>query len=220
VSAQDSKGTLFNMGTYFNKAALLSVSLAFSVKVLATSLQCEKKYFTLKVLGSGGQITDDQRASSEEVIWINGKSAILIDAGGGIFLRFGQAGTRLEDLKLIALSHFHIDHVSDLTAILKGGYFLNDKKDIDLVGPESGGAFPSMTEYLSDLLKKEHGAYSYLNGLYNAIDGLVKPGQFRRCLIILSVIAIASGATVPVIVLAWSNLKTKTSLRHVSTIHG
>lgn len=170
--AQESKGTLFNMGTYFNKATLLSLSLVFSANVLAAPLQCENKDFTLQILGSGGPITDDQRASSGEVIWINGKSAILIDAGGGIFLRFGQAGARLEDLKLIALSHFHTDHVSDLAAILKGGYFLSDKKDIDLAGPESGGAFPSMTEYFSDLFKKEHGAYSYLNGLYNSTDGL------------------------------------------------
>ncbi|MFI8416019.1 MBL fold metallo-hydrolase [Serratia sp. NPDC078593] len=160
------------MKTYFNKAALLSLSLAFSTPVLATPLQCANKDFTLQTLGSGGPITDDQRASSGEIIWLNGKSALLIDAGGGVFLRFGQAGARLEDLKLIALSHFHTDHVADLAAILKGGYFLREKQDIDIAGPESGGAFPSMTEYFSDLFKKEQGAYSYLNGLYNATDGL------------------------------------------------
>ncbi|WP_447889714.1 MBL fold metallo-hydrolase [Serratia fonticola] len=172
MNPQDAKGKLYNMGIYFNKSVLLSLSLVFSVNVLAATLQCENREFTLQVLGSGGPITDDQRASSGEVIWINGKSAILIDAGGGIFLRFGQAGARLEDLKLIALSHFHTDHVSDLAAILKGGYFISDKEDIDIVGPEGGGAFPSMTEYFSYLFKKEHGAYSYLNGLYNATDGL------------------------------------------------
>nr|WP_181375185.1 MBL fold metallo-hydrolase [Pectobacterium carotovorum] len=157
----------------FNKAALLTVSLAFCVNVLAADpMQCESKKLTLQILGSGGPITDDQRASSGEVIWINGKSAILIDAGGGVFLRFGQAGARLEDLKLIALSHFHTDHVSDFAAILKGGYFLKDKKEIAIAGPESGGVFPSMTQYYSALFKKENGAYSYLNGLYDATDGL------------------------------------------------
>lgn len=158
----------------FNKVALLSLSLylAFSAHVQAANLQCANKDFTVQTLGSGGPITDDQRASSGEVIWINGKSAILIDAGGGVFLRFGQAGARLEDLKLIALSHFHTDHVSDLAAILKGGYFLKDQEDINIAGPESGGAFPSMTQYFSDLFKKEGGAYSYLNGLYDATDGL------------------------------------------------
>ncbi|WP_315901734.1 MBL fold metallo-hydrolase [Serratia fonticola] len=160
------------MKIYFNKTTMLLAFLAFSASVMADPIQCESKLFTLQILGSGGPITDDQRASSGEVIWINGKSAILIDSGGGIFLRFGQSGARLEDLKLIALSHFHTDHVSDLAAILKGGYFLKNKEEIAIVGPEQGGAFPSMSQYYSDLFKKENGAYSYLNGLYDATDGL------------------------------------------------
>lgn len=157
---------------FLKKASLLTLSLFFSVNVLAAGLQCENKDFTLQTLGTGGPITDDQRASSGEVIWLNGKSAILIDAGGGIFLRFGQSGARLEDLKLIAISHFHTDHVSDLAPILKGGYFLKEKETINIAGPESGGVFPSMTQYFNALFKKEDGAYAYLNGLYNATDGL------------------------------------------------
>lgn len=157
---------------HLRKALLLTLSMFFSVNVLAAGLQCENKNFTLQTLGTGGPITDDQRASSGEVIWLNGKSAILIDAGGGIFLRFGQSGARLEDLKLIAISHFHTDHVSDLAPILKGGYFLKDKESINLAGPQGGGAFPSMTQYFDALFKKEKGAYAYLNGLYNATDGL------------------------------------------------
>ncbi|EPJ1876682.1 MULTISPECIES: MBL fold metallo-hydrolase [Klebsiella] len=160
------------MGIRFTKAALLSLSLTLSVHALADPLQCENKDFTLQTLGTGGPITDDQRASSGEVIWLNGKSALLIDAGGGVFLRFGQSGARLEDLKLIAISHFHTDHVADLAAILKGGYFIQNKEVIDLVGPTGGGAFPSMTQYFNDLFKKDDGAYSYLNGLYNATDGI------------------------------------------------
>ncbi|WP_312629995.1 MBL fold metallo-hydrolase [Scandinavium sp.] len=160
------------MKARLNKVALLSLSLIFSANSLADRLQCENTDFTLQTLGTGGPITDDQRASSGEVIWLNGKSAILIDAGGGVFLRFGQSGARLEDLKLIGITHFHTDHVSDLAAILKGGYFLRKKEVIDLAGPAGGGAFPSMTQYFHDLFKKEDGAYSYLNGLYNATDGL------------------------------------------------
>lgn len=157
---------------YLKKASLLTLSLVFSVNVLAVGMQCENKDFTLQTLGTGGPITDDQRASSGEVIWLNGKSSILIDAGGGVFLRFGQSGARLEDLKLIAISHFHTDHVADLAPILKGGYFLKDKETITLVGPTKGGVFPSMTQYFNALFNKDSGAYSYLSGLYNATDGL------------------------------------------------
>jgi len=38
--------------------------------------------------------------------------------GGGAFLRFGQAQAKLSDLSLIAISHLHPDHVSDLPALL------------------------------------------------------------------------------------------------------
>lgn len=175
LSVHGIEGKQQNMKTCFNKATMLSLALLFSVNAIAAEpAQCdnENKKFSIQTLGSGGPITDDQRASSGEVIWLNGKSVILIDAGGGVFLRFGQAGARLEDLKLIALSHFHTDHVSDLAAILKGAYFLKDKETIAMAGPDSGSAFPSMTQYYSDLFKKENGAYSYLNGLYNATDGL------------------------------------------------
>ena len=67
----------------------------------------------LQVLGSGGPIADDGRASSGYLIWIGGRSRFLIDAGGGIFLRFGEAGARFADLNHIAISHFHTDHSTD-----------------------------------------------------------------------------------------------------------
>lgn len=161
------------MAIQFKKIVLLMLFLLFSFDIFASiDSQCKDKSFTLQILGSGGPISDDRRASSGAVVWINGKSTILIDAGGGVFLRFGQSGARLEDLKLIGISHLHTDHVSDLPAILKGGYFIKDKKNLFIVGPKGAGAFPSMSQYFSSLFKKKGGAYSYLNGLYGATDGL------------------------------------------------
>ena len=37
---------------------------------------------------------------------------IMVDAGGGTFARFHEAGARVDDLELLALSHFHPDHSS------------------------------------------------------------------------------------------------------------
>ncbi|EEW6711856.1 MBL fold metallo-hydrolase [Escherichia albertii] len=167
------------MRFYLNKGILLSFSMIFSASTLAVNMQCENKNFTLQTLGSGGPISDDQRASSGEIIWLNGKSALLIDAGGGVFLRFGQAGARLEDLKMVALTHFHTDHVSDLAAILKGSYFLQDKENILVSGPTAGGAFPAMTQYFSALFNKDDGAYAYLNGLYDSTDGIKISSQIK-----------------------------------------
>ncbi|MCH8686401.1 MBL fold metallo-hydrolase [Pedomonas mirosovicensis] len=126
----------------------------------------------LQLLGSGGPISDDARASSGAVIWINGKARLLIDAGGGTYLRFGEAGARLEDVDFIGVSHFHTDHVADLPAILKGGYFLSRSHKVALVGPTGNANFPSMTAFFSREFSEGRGAFSYLSGLSNASDGL------------------------------------------------
>jgi ribonuclease BN (tRNA processing enzyme) len=129
---------------------------------------------TLQVLGSGGPIADDGRASSGYLLWIDGKSRVLVDAGGGIFLRFGEAGADFGDLEHIAISHFHTDHSSDLSALLKSGYFSNRTRKLGISGPGPGGAYPGINAYLQRLLNPEHGAYAYLHGYLDGSAGLVK----------------------------------------------
>lgn len=129
---------------------------------------------TLQVLGSGGPIADDGRASSGYLIWIDGRSRFLVDAGGGIFLRFGEAGARFEDLQHIAISHFHTDHSTDLVALLKSGYFSNRTRKLSISGPAAGGDYPGTDDYLRRLLDQDHGAYAYLNGYLDGSAGLVK----------------------------------------------
>jgi len=129
---------------------------------------------TLQVLGSGGPIADDGRASSGYLVWIDGKSRFLVDAGGGIFLRFGEAGARFEDLDHIAISHFHTDHSTDLVALLKSGYFSNRKHKLPISGPAAGGDYPGTGDYLKRLLDQDYGAYAYLDGYLDGSAGLVK----------------------------------------------
>ena len=50
----------------------------------------------LQVLGSGGPIADDGRASSSYLVWVDGVARALVDVGAGSFLRFGEAGARFE----------------------------------------------------------------------------------------------------------------------------
>ena len=128
----------------------------------------------LQVLGSGGPIADDGRASSGYLIWINGRSRFLIDAGGGIFLRFGEAGARFEELNHIAISHLHTDHSTDLSALLKSGYFSNRTRKLTISGPTAGGDYPGIDDYLKRLLNQDNGAYAYLAGYLDGSAGLVK----------------------------------------------
>ncbi len=125
----------------------------------------------MQVLGSGGPIPDDARASSGYLIWRAGKAIALVDVGGGVFLRFGEANARIEDLQLIATSHLHVDHVGDLPALLKGGYFTQRKRALTIIGPSGNQRFPSIDAHLHALLNAEDGAYRYLAG-YLTGEGL------------------------------------------------
>jgi ribonuclease BN (tRNA processing enzyme) len=160
------------MGTALGLAALSPPSFS------ATPGCAQPDTMSVQLLGSGGPISDDRRASSGEVIWINGKSRLLIDAGGGTYLRFGQARARLEDLRFIGISHFHTDHSADLPAILKGAYFMERDNTVTLAGPAGSNAFPSTTTFFNSLFGAQGGAFSYLEGLHDGSDGLrlaVKP---------------------------------------------
>lgn len=126
----------------------------------------------LQVLGSGGPIADDGRASSGYIVWIDGTSRVLIDAGGGTFLRFGEAGARFSDLDFAGLSHFHTDHSADFPALLKSGNFSGRKRPLHVAGPDEDGRFPGLEAWLERMLEKESGAYAYLAGYLDGTGGL------------------------------------------------
>jgi len=125
---------------------------------------CTGSGIALQVLGSGGPIADDGRASSGYLVWIDGKSRYLIDAGGGVFLRFAEAGGNFSELDFIGISHFHADHSADLVALLKSGNFANRGRKLPISGPAGDGPFPGLQDYLNSLLGSEYGAYRYLSG--------------------------------------------------------
>ncbi len=121
------------------------------------------KGVALQVLGSGGPIADDGRASSGYLVWVDGRSRALIDAGGGVFLRFGEAGASFTDLDVIALSHLHTDHSAALPALLKSGYFSGRERPLVLAGPSGGGPFPGLETFVGAMIGPV-GAYPYLGG--------------------------------------------------------
>lgn len=128
----------------------------------------------LQVLGSGGPIADDGRASSGYVVWVDGASRVMIDAGGGTFLRFGEAQARFEDLDFVGLSHFHTDHSADFPALLKSGFFSGRKRALTVAGPSGDGPFPGLIDYLDALLEPGRGAYAYLSGYRDGSAGLAQ----------------------------------------------
>ncbi len=83
------------------------------ILLLSPLLLLAQPKVTLQVLGSGGPESGDKRASSAYLIWIDGKSRILIDFGGGASLRFEEVGAHIQDLDLILLTHLHVEYAND-----------------------------------------------------------------------------------------------------------
>ena len=118
---------------------------------------------SLQVLGSGGPELSE-RASASYLIKNDGKALVLIDFGGGAFLRFGQAKARIEDLEAVLITHLHIDHVVGLPALMKAGYFSNRERPLNILGPKQNNYFPGLTEYIN-LQFGKNGAYRYMSDI-------------------------------------------------------
>jgi ribonuclease BN (tRNA processing enzyme) len=136
---------------------------AFSTIAVAQS--CGEQGVAVQVLGSGGPELQDKRASSSYLVWIKGQPRVLVDAGGGSALRFGESGAQMSQLDVILFSHFHVDHSGDFAALIKSSWFEDRKRNLPIYGPPGNDFMPSTTEFVSDLFGGERGAYRYLSEL-------------------------------------------------------
>ncbi|WP_337658546.1 MBL fold metallo-hydrolase [Sphingorhabdus sp. Alg231-15] len=139
---------------------------------VADNKACRDNPVALQVLGSGGPIADDHRAGASNVLWIDGKARLLIDAGSGAFVRYGEAGIDFADHDAILLTHLHGDHASGLPALLNNGAFANRSVDLIIAGPRGNDQFPSTSAYLDSLIGKEGGALRYLHPYLEENDAL------------------------------------------------
>ncbi len=136
-----------------------------------------EKGLAVQVLGSGGPIADDGRASPAYLLWIDGRARLMIDAGGGSFLRYGESGAKFEDLEFVGLSHFHTDHSADFVALLKSGVFSPREGDLVVAGPSGGGPFPGLSAWLDYLLSFDGSAYQYLSSYLDGGRTVLAPKE-------------------------------------------
>jgi ribonuclease BN (tRNA processing enzyme) len=140
----------------------------------AAAQPCQANGIALQILGSNGPRikSNGASASASYLIWIDGRSRVLVDAGGGAFLRFGEAGGRFEDLALIAISHLHPDHVSDLPALLWGDFVR--KTALPIAGPSGTADVPEFRTFLHQLFDQRTGAFRMLGSTLGGV-GRVAP---------------------------------------------
>ncbi len=74
------------------------------------------------VLDSGGPITNPSRASSGYVVRLDGTPRLLVDAGGGAFVRMGKLRLDVPMIDTVLLTHTYIDHTGGLAPFLMAAY--------------------------------------------------------------------------------------------------
>ena len=123
----------------------------------STLAKCLDSGVQLQILGSGGPGASGGRASTGYLLWADGVSRVMVDAGSGTKDQFHRAGANSDDIEFVGLSHLHPDHSVELPAIFwpAGGSF-------NIAGPTGSDAFPSIEKFL-ELLMGENGAYSVLS---------------------------------------------------------
>ena len=136
----------------------------------AVAQSCGSSGLAVQVLGSGGPESQDKRASTSYLIWQDGKAKIILDAGGGSALRFGESGAQMSQPDVFLFSHFHIDHSSDFPALIFSSWFEDRTRPLPVYGPAGNDFMPSTTEFVHDMFSDPHGAFRYLSEL-------VEPGS-------------------------------------------
>ncbi len=150
--------------------AIVSMLVLLLIPSKASAQSCAGNPVAVQILGSGGPRVNPDRASSSYVLWIGAQAKILVDMGGGAFFRFGQAQAKLSDLSLIAISHLHPDHVSDLPALLWLSHQIR-KDSLPIVGPSGNEVAPSFSTFLSRLFDEKTGAFQVLGPTLGAAQG-------------------------------------------------
>jgi len=155
----------------FLRFLIMCSMLVLAVSSGSFAQSCVGGATAVQILGSGGPAFNRERASAGYLLWIDGQARMLVDMGGGSYLRFSQSQAKPSDLALIAISHLHPDHVSDLPAFL----WLSQQwrtEPLRIIGP-SGNSVPSpagndiapdFQTFLTRLFDDKNGAFQVLGG--------------------------------------------------------
>jgi ribonuclease BN (tRNA processing enzyme) len=117
-------------------------------------------------LGTGSAMPLPDRVQTG-ILLRRGEHTLLVDCGSGVLHRLTQTDVGYEGVSTVLLTHHHLDHVSDLMALLKARW-LAGEDHLTVVGPVGTKALVdgllSVHEYLRgrvDLRVREVGAESF-----------------------------------------------------------
>ncbi len=138
------------------------ISNSFATPSQQIPQHCQSKRVKLQILGSRGPELLDGQASTGYLIWLDNKARVIVDAGPGSLQRFKQSKANFEDVDLILFSHFHVDHSNDFPAYIKGAFFTNRSKELDVLGPTGTKFVASAEQFVQRAIGSNGGLYPYL----------------------------------------------------------
>jgi ribonuclease BN (tRNA processing enzyme) len=147
-------------GRLIRQALTALVATVFGASAFAEG--CGNDGVAVQVLGSGGPELTAGRASSGYLVWVEGRPRVLVDAGGGVMLRFAEAGARVADLNAILFTQLHADHSADFPALVKAASFEARTQVLPVYGPAGSRHMPATVAFVRDLFDPARGAYRYL----------------------------------------------------------
>jgi ribonuclease BN (tRNA processing enzyme) len=152
------------------RSVIVCLLALFSIPSGASAQSCTGNPVAVQILGSGGPAINRDRASASYVLWVGPEAKMLVDMGGGTYLRFAQSQAKLADLAMLGVSHLHPDHVSDLPALLWLSHQVR-KEPLPIVGPSGNEIAPAFPTFLSRLFDEKSGAFQVLGHTVGAAQG-------------------------------------------------
>jgi len=146
------------------RSMIAGVALALMMPSGALAQSCMGNPVVVQVLGSGAPGFVKDRANTSYLLWVGNQAKILVDAGGGAYVRFGQAQAKFSDLSMILVSHLHPDHSSDLPGVLWSGRMTRDDM-LPIVGPSGNEAAPAFNDFLTRLFDPKNGSWEVLSSV-------------------------------------------------------
>jgi ribonuclease BN (tRNA processing enzyme) len=96
-------------------------------------------------LGTGAALPTGERFQTGLLVQ-SGEDRLLVDCGSGALHGLARTNVGYEHVDTLLLTHHHLDHVSDITALLKARW-LDGQESMTIVGPEGT---PELVEGMLD----------------------------------------------------------------------
>ena len=86
------------------------------------------------ILGSGASLLSPDRVSSGLMVEIGG-DPLIFDLGAGVLHRLSCSLQEITKIEHIFISHLHVDHVSDIVALIQSLWLSGYDKTLNIYGP-------------------------------------------------------------------------------------